>query len=212
MKDGHRWFLISLVAVALVSWLWAGSAFWQCRSLRTQLRQLRSQRAETEKFLKQARAQQKRYQQLTQELGNPLTEFDLGRMTAKLMEQVEGALTQSKLKAESLQPLLWQWNADLRAIRLAVQVTAVTTHPTISEGLQGVTELLMRLRAVRPPDGDRASNHAGSQRAPTGFAAASPDCLVCAGGGHAAEKMGDTDPSPHPSEVRDSEPDLDTSR
>ncbi|MER3500973.1 MAG: hypothetical protein C4295_05750 [Candidatus Fervidibacterota bacterium] len=151
MKDGHRWFLIGLVAVALVSWLWAGSAFWQCRSLRTQLRQLRSQRAETEKFLKQARAQQKRYQQLTQELGNPLTEFDLGRMTAKLMEQVEGALTQSKLKAESLQPLLWQWNADLRAIRLAVQVTAVTTHPTISEGLQGVTELLMRLRAVRPP-------------------------------------------------------------
>jgi hypothetical protein len=67
------------------------------------------------------------------------------------MEQVEGALTQSKFRAETVQPLPWQINPELRAARLSVQVTATTTQPTISEGLQGLTELLMRLRSMRPP-------------------------------------------------------------
>ncbi len=151
MKDGHRLLLASLALVALVGWLWAASAFWQYQGLRHQLRNLRQQNREMQKLLEQAKQQRDRYDKLVQELGTPLTEFDPGRMTAKLMEQVEGALTQSKIKPEALQPIPWQLNSELRAVRLSVQVTAVTTQPTLSDGLQGVTELLMRLRSLRPP-------------------------------------------------------------
>ncbi len=151
MKDRHRVLLATLVVAALASWLWTASALWQHQSLRSQLRGLREQTSETKKLVERAKEQRERYEQLVQELGKPLSEFDPGRLNAKLMEQVEGALTQSKIKAETIQPLPWQINPDMRAARLSVQVTAVTTQPTISEGLQGLTELLMRLRSMRPP-------------------------------------------------------------
>lgn len=151
MKDRHRLLLVTLVVVAVVGWLWAASTLWQYQSLRAQLRSLREQTAETKKLVERAKEQRERYEQLVQELGKPLSEFDPGRLNAKLMEQVEGALTQSKFKAETVQPLPWQINPELRAARLSVQVTATTTQPTISEGLQGLTELLMRLRSMRPP-------------------------------------------------------------
>ncbi len=151
MKDGHRLLLVGLFVVALLSWLWAASALWQYQSLRSQLRTLRQQNAETQQLLQRAKQQKERYEQLVQELGHPLTVFEPGRWTAKLMEQVEGALTQSKLKVETIQPIPWQINSELRAVRLAVQVTAITTQPTLTEGLQGITELLMRLRSLRPP-------------------------------------------------------------
>lgn len=142
---------MSLVTVAVLGWLWAASAFWQYRNLRAQVRNLQEQTAETQKLLDRAKQQRERYDQLVQELGKPLTSFDPGRLTAKLMEQVEGALTQSKIKAETIQPLPWQINPDIYAVRMSVQVTATTTQPTISEGLLSLTELLMRLRSMRPP-------------------------------------------------------------
>jgi len=151
VKDRHKLLLATLAVVALVSWLWTASALWQHQNLRAQLRSLREQTSETKKLVERAKEQRERYEQLVQELGKPLSEFDPGRLNAKLMEQIEGALTQSKIKAETIQPLPWQINPDMRAARLSVQVTAVTTQPTISEGLQGLTELLMRLRSMRPP-------------------------------------------------------------
>ena len=151
MKDRHKLLLATLAVVALVSWLWTASALWQHQSLRAQLRSLREQTSETKKLVERAKEQRERYEQLVQELGKPLSEFDPGRLNAKLMEQIEGALTQSKIKAETIQPLPWQINPDMRAARLSVQVTAVTTQPSISEGLQGLTELLMRFRSMRPP-------------------------------------------------------------
>ncbi|MEZ8219167.1 hypothetical protein B0813_002704 [Candidatus Fervidibacteria bacterium JGI MDM2 SSWTFF-3-K9] len=151
MKDRHKLLLATLAVVALVSWLWTASALWQHQSLRAQLRSLREQTSETKKLVERAKEQRERYEQFVQELGKPLSEFDPGRLNAKLMEQIEGALTQSKIKAETIQPLPWQINPDMRAARLSVQVTAVTTQPTISEGLQGLTELLMRFRSMRPP-------------------------------------------------------------
>lgn len=151
MKDRHRLLLLSLLAVAMLSWLWTASAVWQYQGLRTQLRSLREQSDEVHKLLESAKEQNERYNQLIQELGKPLTEFDLRQLNAKLMEQVEGALTQSKIKTEAIQPLPWQVNSDLMAVRLSVQITATTTQPTISEGLQSLTELLMRLRSMRPP-------------------------------------------------------------
>lgn len=151
MRDRHRILLVGLVVIAVAGWLWAASAFWQYRNLRTQIRSLQDQTAETQRLLERAKEQKERYEELVKELGKPLTVFDPGRMTAKFMEQVEGALTQSKIKAETVQPLPWQINSELSAVRLAVQVTAITTQPTVSEGLQGLTELLMRLRSMRPP-------------------------------------------------------------
>ncbi len=151
MKDGHRILLASLTVVALIGWLWAGSAFWQYKSLRTQLRTLQDQNNETRKLLERAKEQRERYEQLVQELGKPLADFDPGLMTAKLMEQVEGAMAQSKIKPETIQPLPWQINSELRAARLSVQVSATTTQKSIPECLQGLTELLMRLRSMRPP-------------------------------------------------------------
>lgn len=151
MKDRHRLLLLSLLTVAMLSWLWTASAVWQYQGLRTQLRSLREQSDEVHKLLESAKEQNERYNQLIQELGKPLTEFDLRQLNAKLMEQVEGALTQSKIKTEAIQPLPWQVNSDLMAVRLSVQITATTTQPTISEGLQSLTELLMRLRSMRPP-------------------------------------------------------------
>ncbi len=151
MRDRHRILLVGLVVIAVAGWLWAASAFWQYRNLRTQIRSLQDQTAETQRLLERAKEQKERYEELVKELGKPLTIFDPGRMTAKFMEQVEGALTQSKIKAETVQPLPWQINSELSAVRLAVQVTAITTQPTVSEGLQGLTELLMRLRSMRPP-------------------------------------------------------------
>ncbi|MFN4178917.1 MAG: GspMb/PilO family protein [Armatimonadota bacterium] len=151
MRDKHKILLTGLFVVAVAGWLWAASAFWQYQNLRNQIRSLRDQTVETQKLLERAKEQKERYGQLVQELGKPLTIFDPGRMTAKFMEQVEGALTQSKIKAETIQPLPWQINSELSAVRLAVQVTAITTQPTVSEGLQGLTELLMRLRSMRPP-------------------------------------------------------------
>jgi len=151
VKDRHRLLLATLVVVAAVGWLWAASALWQYQSLKAQLQNLKDQTAETKRLVEQAKEQRERYEQLVQELGKPLSEFDPGRLNAKLMEQVEGALTQSKIKAETVQPLPWQINSDMRAARLSVQVTAITTQPSISEGLQGLTELLMRLRSMRPP-------------------------------------------------------------
>lgn len=151
MKDKHRVLLTGLVVVAVVGWLWAASAFWQYRNLRAQIHSLRTQTAETAKLIERAKEQRERYEQLVRELGKPLTNFDPGRLTAKFMEQIEGALTQSKIKAETIQPLPWQINSEMRAVRISVQVTATTTQPTISEGLQSLTELLMRLRSVRPP-------------------------------------------------------------
>lgn len=151
MKDRHRLLLLSLLAVAMLSWLWTASAVWQYQGLRTQLRSLREQSDEVHKLLESVKEQNERYNQLIQELGKPLTEFDLRQLNAKLMEQVEGALTQSKIKTEAIQPLPWQVNSDLMAVRLSVQITATTTQPTISEGLQSLTELLMRLRSMRPP-------------------------------------------------------------
>jgi hypothetical protein len=151
VKDRHKLLLATLAVVALVSWLWTASALWQHQSLRAQLRSLREQTSETKKLVERAKEQRERYEQLVQELGKPLSEFDPGRLNAKLMEQIEGALTQSKIKAETIQPLPWQINPDMRAARLSVQVTAVTTQPSISEGLQGLTELLMRFRSMRPP-------------------------------------------------------------
>ena len=143
--------LVTLVIVAVFGWLWGASALWQYQSLKAQLQDLREQTAEMQKSVERAKEQRKRYEQLVQELGKPLSEFDPGRLNAKLMEQVEGALTQSKIKAETVQPLPWQINSDMRATRLSVQVVATTTQPTISEGLQSLTELLMRLRSMRPP-------------------------------------------------------------
>ena len=67
------------------------------------------------------------------------------------MEQVEGALVQSRLKVEALQPLAWQVNPEGRYVRLPVQVTAVTTQPSLKDALEGITELLQRLRRLRPP-------------------------------------------------------------
>lgn len=151
MKDRHRVLLVTLVIVAVFGWLWGASALWQYQSLKAQLQDLREQTAEMQKSVERAKEQRKRYEQLVQELGKPLSEFDPGRLNAKLMEQVEGALTQSKIKAETVQPLPWQINSDMRATRLSVQVVATTTQPTISEGLQSLTELLMRLRSMRPP-------------------------------------------------------------
>jgi chromosome segregation ATPase len=151
VKDRHRLLLVTLVVVAVVGWLWAASTLWQYQSLKAQLQNLREQNDEAQKLVEQAKEQRKRYDQLIRELGKPLSEFDPGRLNAKLMEQVEGALAQSKFKAETVQPLSWQINPELRAARLSVQVTATTTQPTISEGLQGLTELLMRLRSMRPP-------------------------------------------------------------
>lgn len=151
MKDRHRLLLLSLLAVAMLSWLWTASAVWQYQSLRTQLRGLREQSDEVHKLLESAKEQNKRYNQLIQELGKPLAEFDLRQLNAKLMEQVEGALTQSKIKTEAIQPLPWQINSELMAVRLSVQITATTTQPTVFEGLQSLTELLMRLRSMRPP-------------------------------------------------------------
>lgn len=137
--------------MAVAGWLWAASAFWQYRNLRTQIRSLQEQTAETGKLVERAKEQRERYEQLVRELGKPLTTFDPGRLTAKFMEQIEGALTQSKIKAETIQPLPWQISPEIYAARISVQVTAITTQPTISEGLQSLTELLMRLRSVRPP-------------------------------------------------------------
>ncbi|MFN3422946.1 MAG: GspMb/PilO family protein [Armatimonadota bacterium] len=151
MKDRHRILLVGLVIVAVAGWLWAASAFWQYQNLRSQIRNLQNQTTETQKLIERAKEQKERYEELVKELGKPLSSFDPGRMTAKFMEQVEGALTQSKIKAETIQPLPWQINSELSAVRLAVQVTAITTQPTVSEGLQGLTELLMRLRSMRPP-------------------------------------------------------------
>lgn len=151
MKDGHRVLLTSLVVAAIAGWLWAASAFWQYRNLRVQIRSLQDQTNETQRLLERAKGQRERYEQLVQELGKPLTSFDPGRLTAKFMEQVEGALTQSKIKAETIQPLPWQINQEIYAVRLSVQVTAITTQPTVSDGLQSLTELLMRLRSMRPP-------------------------------------------------------------
>jgi len=151
VKDRHRVLLVTLVIVAVFGWLWGASALWQYQSLKAQLQDLREQTAEMQKSVERAKEQRKRYEQLVQELGKPLSEFDPGRLNAKLMEQVEGALTQSKIKAETVQPLPWQINSDMRATRLSVQVVATTTQPTISEGLQSLTELLMRLRSMRPP-------------------------------------------------------------
>jgi hypothetical protein len=151
VKGRHRILLAGLVIVAVAGWLWAASAFWQYQNLRTQIRGLQNQTAETQRLIERAKEQKERYEELVKELGKPLTSFDPGRMTARFMEQVEGALTQSKIKAETIQPLPWQINSELSVVRLAVQVTAVTTQPTISEGLQGLTELLMRLRSIRPP-------------------------------------------------------------
>ncbi|MGQ9463433.1 MAG: GspMb/PilO family protein [Candidatus Fervidibacter sp.] len=151
MKDRHRLLLLSLLAIAMLSWLWMASAVWQYQSLRTQLRSLREQSDEVHRLIESAKEKNKRYNQLIQELGKPLAEFDLRQLNAKLMEQVEGALTQSKIKTEAIQPLPWQINSDLMAVRLSVQITATTTQPTIFEGLQSLTELLMRLRSMRPP-------------------------------------------------------------
>jgi len=151
VKDRHRILLTSLVVVAIAGWLWAASAFWQYRNLRVQVRSLQDQTSETQKLLERAKEQRERYDQLVKELGKPLTDFDPGRLTAKFMEQVEGALTQSKIKAETIQPLPWQINPEIYAVRLSVQFTATTTQPTISEGLHSLTELLMRLRSMRPP-------------------------------------------------------------
>ncbi|MGQ9727547.1 MAG: hypothetical protein ACUVSC_03385 [Candidatus Fervidibacter sp.] len=151
MKDRHRLLLLSLLAIAMLSWLWMASAVWQYQSLRTQLRSLREQSDEVHRLIESAKEKNKRYNQLIQELGKPLAEFDLRQLNAKLMEQVEGALTQSKIKTEAIQPLPWQINLDLMAVRLSVQITATTTQPTIFEGLQSLTELLMRLRSMRPP-------------------------------------------------------------
>ncbi|MCX7643419.1 MAG: hypothetical protein N2116_06400 [Armatimonadetes bacterium] len=151
MKDRHRLLLTVLVIAVVAGWLWAASAFLQHRNLRAQIRNLQNQTVETQKLLERAKEQRERYERLVQELGKPLTSFDPGRLTAKFMEQVEGALTQSKIKAETIQPLPWQINPEISAVRLSVQVTAVTAKPTISEGLQSLTELLMRLRSMRPP-------------------------------------------------------------
>ncbi len=151
MKGSHRILLLSLLVIALLSWLWTASAFWQYRSLRSQLRDLKNQNAETQKLLERAKEQREQYSKLVQELGKPVSDFDPSRLTARLMEQVEGAIAQSKIKSEAIQPLPWQIDQDLRAARLAVQITAITTQATISEGLQGLTELLMRLRSIRPP-------------------------------------------------------------
>ncbi len=151
MKDRHRILLTSLVVVVIAGWLWAASAFWQYRNLRVQVRSLQDQTSETQKLLERAKEQRERYDQLVKELGKPLADFDPGRLTAKFMEQVEGALTQSKIKPETIQPLPWQINPEIYAVRLSVQFTATTTQPTISDGLQSLTELLMRLRSMRPP-------------------------------------------------------------
>ncbi len=151
MKGSHRILLFILLAIALIGWVWAASAFWQYQSLRSQLRDLRNQNAETQKLLEQAKKQKEQYSKLVRELGEPISDFNSGPLTAKLMDQVEGLLLQSKIKAETIQPLPWQINQDLRAARIAVQITAITTQPTISEGLQGLTELFMRLRSMRPP-------------------------------------------------------------
>jgi len=151
VKGSHRILLFILLAIALIGWVWAASAFWQYQSLRSQLRDLRNQNAETQKLLEQAKKQKEQYSKLVRELGEPISDFNSGPLTAKLMDQVEGLLLQSKIKAETIQPLPWQINQDLRAARIAVQITAITTQPTISEGLQGLTELFMRLRSMRPP-------------------------------------------------------------
>lgn len=151
MRDGQWLLLIGLGVIALFCWGWAASAFWNYRQLSAEVQRLQIQQDELNQKLNEAKQLTRRYEALTQNLGKPLPSFEPGTMTAKLMEQVQGALTQSKLKAETLQPMAWQVVPDLRCVRMGVQVTAVTTHPTLTEGLQGLTELLMRLRSLRPP-------------------------------------------------------------
>ncbi|GBC98254.1 hypothetical protein HRbin17_00756 [bacterium HR17] len=151
MKDGHRVMLVGLAVIALLCWGWAASAFWQVRSLHQHLADLNAQQRALSQRLATAHHQQQRYNDIVRELGQPLSRFEPGQLTARLMEQVEGALTQSRLKVETLQPMAWQVNPDLRCVRLPVQVTATTTHKTLSDALQGITELLQRLRTLRPP-------------------------------------------------------------
>jgi len=151
MRDGHRILLLGLVVIALLCWGWAASAFWQARSLSRQIAELDEQRLALSRRIAETQRQKERYEAMVRELGEPLKRFNPGALTARLMEQVEGALTQSRLKVETLQPLSWQVNAEGRWVRLPVQVTAVTTQPNLNDALQGITELLQRLRRLHPP-------------------------------------------------------------
>ncbi len=151
MREGHRILLLGLTVIALVCWGWAASAFWQVRALRRQLVALNEQQRTLSRRIAEAQHQKERYEAIVQELGEPLQRFNPGELTARLMEQVEGVLTQSHLKVETLQPLTWQVNPEWRCVRLPVQVTAVTTQPRLNEALQGITELLQRFRRLHPP-------------------------------------------------------------
>lgn len=151
MKERQRLLLVALVVILVVSWLWAASALWQYQSLRKQLKSLKEQVVETKGLIGKTEEQKERYEQLVRELGKPLAEFEPGRLIAKLMEQIEGALTQSRLRTETIQPIPWRIDPEMRAVRLSVQITATTTQPSISEGLRSLIELLMRLRSIRPP-------------------------------------------------------------
>lgn len=151
MRNGHRILLIGLTVIALFCWIWTASAFRTFRSLRSELNALRSKRAELTRRIDEAKKLSERYETFVQDLGKPLTEFDAGRMISKLMEQVEGAFTQSKVRVETLQPLPWQVLTEEQCVRLAVQVNATTTQSSLADGLQGLTELLLRLRSLRPP-------------------------------------------------------------
>lgn len=151
MKDGHRILLVGLAAIALLCWTWAASAFWKVRSLTQQIAELDEQRLVLSRRITDALRQKERYEAMVRELGEPLKRFNPSELTARLMEQVEGALVQSRLKVEALQPLAWQVNPEGRYVRLPVQVTAVTTQPSLKDALEGITELLQRLRRLRPP-------------------------------------------------------------
>ncbi len=151
MRDGQRLLLIGLGVIALFCWGWVASAFWNYRQLTAEVQRLQTQQDEFNQKITEAKRLSRLYEELTQDLGKPLPSFEPGKMTAKLMEQVQGALTQSKLKVETLQPAAWQVVNDLRCVRMGVQVTAVTTQATLTEGLQSLIELLMRLRSLQPP-------------------------------------------------------------
>ena len=151
MRDGHRVLLLGLLCLALLCWTWAAFAFWKVRLLTQQIAELDEQRLVLSRRITDAYRQKERYEGLVRELGEPLKRFNPGELTARLMEQVEGALVQSHLKVEALQPLAWQVNPEGRYVRLPVQVTAVTTQPNLKDALEGITELLQRLRRLRPP-------------------------------------------------------------
>lgn len=151
MRDGQRILLVGLTVIALFCWAWTASALWRLQDLNRRLTAMKGKRLALTHRLQEAKELTDRYERVIRELGTPLKRFNPGKLTAQLMEWVEGALLQSQLKTEIIQPLAWQILPGEGCARFAVQVTATTTQEDLTEGLQAITELLLRLRSLRPP-------------------------------------------------------------